>query len=716
MDTKMSEKNTHFAPPKSDNSYCLPLKPLFPNRCSLPAFPARVMFSLPLALQIGIRVPQTPSPNTHAFASREVLVKSGYLRVLLLSFLITVVLGGITLTFGFRSLVRANRIDLRSVARMYPNFSIEQRTAMLRLVQSQLHPDFREMSLMQKMREIARALVSPENGTPPPANFAGNLTTIVLGDNHLLALSQQADCSLALRDATYNLNYTGMVLNFTVANSVPHYEQVLHNSAGLTTTAGNYPSGCGNSQNGVTSRKIVFAGATASNLRVYIDRIYNPAVDLDQAFVIVADATDNFKSFTNLAESNDVVDVATADLNGDGNGDVVLIGNSPTVGGAPAVSVALGKADGSFGALADIPLSGSTLVYSAVIDDFNGDGKKDIVVASTNGPANSGGTTYYLDFFAGNGDGTFQAAKSYTVTPPSGLLSNPYNGLISADLRGSGHKDLITSAGIILFGNGDGTFTQSGTAAFPDSAGTSNNSPNVIAGDFNKDGKLDLAVNNGDTFAIYTGKGDGTFTAFSSYTAFNNVGYLVAQDLDGDGNLDLFSGTGNYGSLGGDQFDYNAAYALIGNGDGTFHGAPVLPFVYTGTNLADLNKDGAADGVGVSGTSFLSYVNNGKGGFTQSAALTYSPITINGGSFTPNSIDSYGLADLNGDNIPDLVYVSSNFYGPNAGTGFNGPGFFVATGKGDGSFNAPAGSPQPPSSSRPTSTSTPRSTASASPT
>jgi hypothetical protein len=586
------------------------------------------------------------------------------------------------------SVVRADRLNLEAVARRFPNFTAEQRAAILREMQSQRHPSARDMSFAAWVKKI-RAFTGPSVAVPTAADFVGNLTAVSVPSGDLMALAQQSDCSLTLRDAPYSL-LSGPMFSYTVASSTPNYGAVLHSAAGLTTTAGQFPSGCGNTNTGVTSRKIVFAGTTTTGVRVYALHFYNAAVGNEAIFTVTSKADDTFQSFNPLNNTNTAIDLATSDLNGDGNGDLVAINNPISSSGNATITVFLGNADGSFSAPSEIPLAGNFAV-SAVIDDFNGDGKKDIIVSTSTGPGGSG-TTYYINFLAGKGDGTFQSVQSYTETPPSIVSTGFYFGLISADLRASGHKDLVTAAGIILFGNGDGTFTQSSTTAFPVTAATSSFGPNVVAADFNKDSKLDLAVDNGETIQIYLGKGDGTFTLNSAYSTIGNVGFLVAQDLDGDGNIDLFSGTGNNGSLGGDQFDFNMGYALMGNGDGTFRGAPSQAFSYTGTNLSDLNGDKILDAVGIGANdSFTSYLADGKGNFAAGATLVVSPITISGKQYTLNSIDSYSVADINGDGLGDLAYLGSNFYGPN----FD-PGIFTAIGKGDGSFDAPTFVPAPP--------------------
>ena len=586
------------------------------------------------------------------------------------------------------SVVRANRLDLAAMARKYANFSAEQRIAVLREMQSQLHPAGRDMTITDFLRKLVALADASGSSLPSAANFVGNLTSINAPDTDLMALAQQPDCSLTLRYAPYSL-LSGPLFSYSTPTSTPSYGNVLHNAAGLTTTQGKFPSGCGNTNTGTTSRKIVFTGVTTSNVRVYAGHFYNVPVGEEAIYTVTAKPDDTFQTFNTLTNANTAVDLLTSDLNGDGNGDLISI-NSPAASGSATATVFLGKADGSFPTPTEITLPGN-IAISGVIDDFNGDGKKDLVVATSTGIGGTG-TTYYINFLAGKGDGTFQPVQSYTETPPSIMVNGFYFGLISADLRGSGHKDLITSAGIVLFGKGDGIFTQSSTAAFPASQATSSYGPNVVAADFNKDSKPDLAVDNGVSIQIYLGKGDGTFTPGAGYSTINNVGYLVAQDIDGDGNVDLYSGTGNNGTLGGDQFDYNMGYALMGNGDGTFRGAPSQLFSYTGTNLDDLNGDKIVDAVGINAdSSFTSYLGDGKGNFATGATLVTSPITLGGTKYMFNSgIDSYSVGDINGDGAGDLVYIATNFYGPNYA-----PGIFIAMGKGDGSFEAPTFLPTP---------------------
>src|ERR1700674_3445380 len=94
-------------------------------------------------------------------------------------------------------------------------------------------------------------------------------------------------------------------------------------------------------------------------------------------------------------------------------------------------------------------------------------------------------------------------------------------------------------------------------------AGTSPYS--VAIGDFNGDGKMDLAVadsEDGQTgrVNILLGNGDGTFQPFVSYAAEAGTTFVVSGDFNGDGKLDL-AVTNLYG---------NSVSVLLGNGDGTF--------------------------------------------------------------------------------------------------------------------------------------------------
>ena len=208
--------------------------------------------------------------------------------------------------------------------------------------------------------------------------------------------------------------------------------------------------------------------------------------------------------------------------------------------------------------------------------------------------------------------------------------------------------------------------------------------PGLVAADFNHDHKLDVAVNDGVKLnRTFLGNGDGTFATGPAYPTISNRGFLVATDLDGDGNIDLFSGFGNSGIFGGDDYLAGLVYALLGNGDGTFQGAPQLPIKYTGTNLLDLNNDGRPDMVGlITGptettlTTFLT----GSNGIPVAGPQLIIPNGV--------SVDSYALGAFNtvSSTIPGLLYLTAS---PQVQT------FNLAAGVGDGSFEAPTSFPVP---------------------
>ncbi len=200
--------------------------------------------------------------------------------------------------------------------------------------------------------------------------------------------------------------------------------------------------------------------------------------------------------------------LTTGDLNGDGNGDLVITNSVFTTSGS--VYVLLGNPDGTFQTGVPYPTAGAATV-AAVIDDVNGDGKLDIVTVSNTGGAVGNIGTQQISVLLGKGDGTFAAAQTFAAPTLPGFTSNgstPIVNLITADLRHTGKKDLICSNGAVLLGKGDGTFTPVSASGIPYTQGTSSTSPNLASGDFNNDGRLDVVVSNGSSADTYLGKGD----------------------------------------------------------------------------------------------------------------------------------------------------------------------------------------------------------------
>src|SRR5262249_49912099 len=112
----------------------------------------------------------------------------------------------------------------------------------------------------------------------------------------------------------------------------------------------------------------------------------------------------------------------------------------------------------------------------------------------------------------------------------------------------------------------------------------------VVSADFNRDGKLDLAVPNSGTYsvAVLLGNGTGTFAAPGTYDAGGSSLSMAAGDFDGDGNLDL--------AVVNNQAP-GSVLVLAGNGDGTF-AAPVTYAVGTypyRVAAGDFDGDGRSD-------------------------------------------------------------------------------------------------------------------------
>ena len=268
--------------------------------------------------------------------------------------------------------------------------------------------------------------------------------------------------------------------------------------------------------------------------------------------------------------------VGVADINSDGIPDILAIGDTGPL-------ALLGNGDGSFRAPAVLNLGGD---LSKAIADFNGDGKPDLLAYS----ANSSGFVVHL----GNGDGTFQPAGPQAVFPQGDFAI-----AVVGDFNTDGKLDVAWTTArnspqvFVWLGKGDGSFQNFVASPSP----LAETFKQLAVGDFNQDGKPDLAIATQHRAGLLLGNGDGTFRPGPTYTAPLSLlpvtAQLVVADFNGDGLPDLADGF----------------MVLLGNGDGTLQ-TPLTfgqwvnpPPGGTGTFLAaaDFNGDGKIDVVGAAG-------------------------------------------------------------------------------------------------------------------
>jgi hypothetical protein len=311
----------------------------------------------------------------------------------------------------------------------------------------------------------------------------------------------------------------------------------------------------------------------------------------------------------------------SGDVNGDGKLDVVIgIGSTTN-----AVLIQLGDGDGTFQPLTRI----LGFDYGALaLADVNGDGKLDLLSWGDHG----------LEVGLGNGDGTF--TKLPTQLSPIANLDS----IVVADVNGDGKLDIIPQVGQVDLGNGDGTFQAPRNSLIP---GTFNA---FLGGDFNNDGKLDLAGLNsvdGNVY-LFPGNGDGTFkpgmrATVTGTSGPSSWGSLTAADFNRDGHLDL--------AVGEDKIQ--GVQILLGNGDGTFRSQTALAINSNGArNLAaaDFNHDGIPDlAISPTGPNPLIAFGQGDGRFTVPTSYMSTPAGANAKQVAGN---------LNPDGRADIVYLS----------------------------------------------------------
>lgn len=161
-------------------------------------------------------------------------------------------------------------------------------------------------------------------------------------------------------------------------------------------------------------------------------------------------------------------------------------------------------------------------IYTA---DVNGDGKLDIVFTKEFIPE--------LEIWYGNGDATFKFGQLLNINSPAQFV-----GL--GDVNKDGSIDIVTaeqndthSGSEVFLNNGSGTFARKTFVEAPRFM------LNFAMADLNRDGKLDILFRTIDQFALFTGNGDGTFTAGPAESFAADVGTMVVGSFNADSAQDI---------------------------------------------------------------------------------------------------------------------------------------------------------------------------------
>jgi VCBS repeat protein len=319
--------------------------------------------------------------------------------------------------------------------------------------------------------------------------------------------------------------------------------------------------------------------------------------------------------------------------------------------------------------------TGSSIV---AVGDFNGDGRED-VEASVYDPST---TIWVWEIFLSTADGTYDAPKRLPALMQA-----------IGDFNHDGKLDFATTQYegnpiSVFLGNGDGTFQAAKTFNGP-----SGNIPALFAVDVNHDNKTDLVellagATNGNlnsTLQLWISNGDGTFAKGQTIStsigpvANQQTGYGLVGDFDGDGKPDIAL---VYGYMNDNSYSVSVPSTVqVWYGDGAGHfGSPSyladpnknfdgIPFV------ADLNNDGRSDIVSVTTAEPVSTIELYFG----NANRTLSFKSLN----TSQCIAHFSAADYNGDGLNDLAYSAS----PCTGATEQGS-VIIRQGTGSGNFGA----------------------------
>lgn len=424
--------------------------------------------------------------------------------------------------------------------------------------------------------------------------------------------------------------------------------------------------------------------------------------------ILLGNGNGTYTLLSQTVGSGEFVGLAAADFNKDGKIDLAFTNqNSGTV------DVYYGQGDGTFTFSASYPAIDGLQNIDA--SDLDGDGFPDLFVGTAHGGVYTldSGTGNFFQSLLNYGDGTFGKSRAYL---PSNYVLQNYTNLGAnavydvADFTGDSKPDIVTldfnSGGAslsVLKGNGDGTFQQPGVETPIAGLTSPMQAAALAAADLNNDGKMDVVFawsDNGGNghVSVALGNGNGTFQAQKDYSVpgagmgvlngalvFGNdaANGLALADINGDKQPAIVF----IASSGATRSSTSELYAMVNNGNGTFQNPQLIdtkPYLKY-LAVQDVNGDGKADILAAAGD-----MNN------QVAATAYLYLSKGGGTFQPPATLAFGsdypgpvaIADVNGDQKPDLILVGEN-------QRLTGGNVEVLLGHGNGTFQSPVSTAHP---------------------